>query len=311
MNQRTIIFIAAMLISSVIIGDSIIYSSDRKASEQMPDAKEQTENRQAGKEKSKHRTIERNGKEFIIFETEPITVTIVNDKTCRECETSKIIPWLQGQLGATLALRRVEFDTVEGTDIIKEYDAQYLPYLLVGKEVEKKENLDHLTHHILTSIKDRYFLDFEKVGAKAGKYLWVTYYSKDDPRAPRLAFNKTEYDFGDVSLKDGVVKTEFTVKNSGKNPLQFVNMSTSCGCTSAQLKLPETTSPMYTMPGHGDPPAKWRGTLAPGESGTLTVHYDPSVHKDLVEQVTREIYVVSNDPATPKMKLKIHVNQIK
>ena len=41
----------------------------------------------------------------------------------------------------------------------------------------------------------------------------------------------------------------------------------------------------------------------------LIVYYDPSVHKDLVGAVTREIFVMTNDPVTPEMKIRIKANQ--
>jgi hypothetical protein len=305
MSNRNLI-ITAVLLVVVIAGGKLLYSTTGKDSTAVDQS---TADKVSENKLSKNKVIVRDGKEFIVEELEPITITVVNDSSCRECDTGRLLKWLKGQFGTSLALRSVQFDSTEGRNLIQKYSANYLPFLLVGNEVSKQENLDHLTHHIITATQDRYFVDLEKLGAPVGKYLGSTYYSKSDPNAPKLIALATEYNFGDVSLRDGIVKTEFLLKNSGNTPLEFFNITTSCGCTSAQVELPSgTTSPLYTMPGHKEP-ERWRGKLASGEEAKLIVYYDPSVHKDLVGAVTREIYVMTNDPVTPEMKIKIRVNQ--
>jgi hypothetical protein len=307
MSKRNVI-IAIVLLVAVIAGGKSLYSTSTKDPAQSPVMKQHFTDQETERILTENKVIIRDGKEFIIEEMGPISITIVNDWNCSACDTRELIKWLKGQFGTTLAFRSVEFDSEEGKNIIKEHDATYLPFILVGKEVAKQENLDHLTHHIITATQDSYFVDLEKLGARIGKYLWATYYSRTDPDAPRLIAMSTEYDFGDVSLKKGIVKTAFLIKNTGKNPLEFFNITTSCGCTTAQVELTSGTSPTYTMPGHKEPEI-WRGKLAPGENAKLIVYYDPSVHKDLVGAVTREIYVTTNDPVTPEMKIRIKVNQ--
>ena len=49
--------------------------------------------------------------------------------------------------------------------------------------------------------------------------------------APELVLDKTVYDFGTIGYaSDGTF--EFTVKNTGKEPLIISNVQKSCGCTS-------------------------------------------------------------------------------
>ena len=307
MSNRNLI-ITVVLLVAVIAGPKILYSTSNKDPAQSPVIKQHFTDQGTEEILAKNKVIIRDGKEVVVEEMEPITITIVNDRNCSACDTRELVKWLQGQFSTTLNLRSVEFNSEEGKNIIKEHEATYLPFLLVGKEVAQQENLDHLTHHIITATQDRYFVDLEKLGATAGKYLWATYYSKSDPDAPKLIAMTSEHNFGDVSLKDGIVKTEFLLKNTGNTPLEFFKITTSCGCTTAQVELTSGTSPTYTMPGHKEP-ERWRGKLAPGENTKLIVYYDPSVHKDLVGAVTREIYVMTNDPATPEMKIRIKVNQ--
>jgi len=119
---------------------------------------------------------------------------------------------------------------------------------------------------------------------------------------------ENEFDFGQVQLSNGKVSHEFIVKNEGKNPLEFLNANTSCGCTSTQIILKDNASPEYLMAGHQEP-VKWQGSLGPGEEGKVIVYYDPAVHPELNGAVTREVMIDTNDPNAPQLKLRIHVNQ--
>ena len=70
---------------------------------------------------------------------------------------------------------------------------------------------------------------------------------------PKLAFDKTQHDFGKVNEGDGPATYGFTFKNTGTTPLIIQNVSTTCGCTK-----PEWTK---------DP-------VRPGATGFIKVSYD-------------------------------------
>ena len=67
------------------------------------------------------------------------------------------------------------------------------------------------------------------------------------------------FDFGDILQSNGKVSTIFTVTNSGAEALKINRLSTSCGCTTAEMDLSD---------------------FAPGESRELKVTFDPQVHED-------------------------------
>jgi len=118
------------------------------------------------------------------------------------------------------------------------------------------------------------------------------------------------YDFGEVSVQSGEVRTSFTVKNNGNKDLVLKDMDTSCGCTEAAIVVDGQEGPRFNMRMHRQEPSDWSVLLTPGEEVELRVYYDPQVHLTLRGDVTREVYLFGNDLQTPLAKVRIFVNQV-
>lgn len=130
--------------------------------------------------------------------------------------------------------------------------------------------------------------------------------------APSLQLIEVERDLGTISQSDGKIHTDFQITNTGKSDLIIDKLSSSCGCTSASVIYQNTEGPEFTMPGHGkENPTGWSITIAPGDSATLRVYYDPTVHPDLVGDVTRTVSIFSNDPVNFEQKIAIALEQVK
>ena len=101
------------------------------------------------------------------------------------------------------------------------------------------------------------------------------------------------FDFGIVKYGD-VAEHVFKIKNKGNEPLQILKLSTSCGCTSATI-------------------ADEVKVIQPGKEVDMLVTFDPAVHKDDSDlgELTRVIYIVSNDEKNPEIEAKITANVIK
>ncbi len=138
------------------------------------------------------------------------------------------------------------------------------------------------------------------------------YMLKKAPRdRPVVEVSPESADLGNVSIAGGEVVTTFQVKNAGKNRLVITNLATSCGCTTAALVVRGVEGPRFGMDmGQGSGPAEWEAELSPGETATLKVYYDPRVHEDLRGFVIREVYIYSNDPVDPVVKVRISLNQV-
>lgn len=108
--------------------------------------------------------------------------------------------------------------------------------------------------------------------------------------APKIELNTKYFDLGDIDPSEGKRVETFFVKNAGKMPLNILSVSTSCGCTEAEVESEE---------------------ILPGEQSKLTVTYDPSVHPDLVGKIERVVYIKSNDPLQEEIELELIGNVLK
>jgi rhodanese-related sulfurtransferase len=97
--------------------------------------------------------------------------------------------------------------------------------------------------------------------------------------APAILVNNDTYDFG-TALEGVFVTHRFVISNIGDEPLQDLQARSTCGCT------------MTTILTH---------TLAPGESIDVEVTFDTAGYGG--RTVTKQVYVVSNDPVTPTLYL--------
>mgnify|MGYP001560368993 FL=1 len=114
---------------------------------------------------------------------------------------------------------------------------------------------------------------------------------------PKLALEIDRFDFGDVSMANGLAKKTVKITNQGDGDLKISRMQTSCMCTVVAVDVGGKRSPEFGMPGHGDGgPANWSQVIKPGESGELEMIFDPNAHgPDAVGPITREIDIFSND----------------
>ncbi|MHC4542709.1 MAG: DUF1573 domain-containing protein, partial [Planctomycetota bacterium] len=97
--------------------------------------------------------------------------------------------------------------------------------------------------------------------------------------APRIAFEKTVYDFGEVA-PGGKYTGRFTFANAGNAPLRITDVKKCCGA-------------VVTLD---------KEDLAPGESSTLKVQYSSGRGSGAVR---KQLHVSSNDEANPKVTLTI------
>ncbi|PIP87299.1 hypothetical protein COW81_01105 [Candidatus Campbellbacteria bacterium CG22_combo_CG10-13_8_21_14_all_36_13] len=105
--------------------------------------------------------------------------------------------------------------------------------------------------------------------------------------APIIIFNKTTYDFGNIPKSQGVIKTIFEIQNKGNKILEIGELSTSCGCTTASIS---------------------ESSIEPNKKAVLTVFFDPDFHTEPVGEITRTVFIPTNDPKMPEAEVKIKVD---
>ena len=102
---------------------------------------------------------------------------------------------------------------------------------------------------------------------------------------PQFSVSPQGYDFGRIG-PDEPVTTNFTVSNSGSAPLKIDSVTTSCGCTTAQLS---------------------GQTVAPGATVDLDVTFDPQAHNGATGKFVRYVYLRTNDSDQPEVEVKLEV----
>lgn len=107
----------------------------------------------------------------------------------------------------------------------------------------------------------------------------------------KVEISPASQDLGTVIYGD-VAKTEFTLTNFTPQKLAITRVSTSCGCTSAEVE---------------------KRSLEPYESTIVSVSFDPAVHKDDTDlgELTRTIYIDTDNPNFPQATSMIYANVIK
>ncbi len=101
--------------------------------------------------------------------------------------------------------------------------------------------------------------------------------------APQIVVEPTSQDLG-VRPQERI-ELAYTVRNAGDALLIIEKVSTSCGCTEAELDRTE---------------------IPPGETAQLLVSLDP-IEDDLFGDVKRVIYLRSNDPDAPEVSVEFNV----
>ena len=125
----------------------------------------------------------------------------------------------------------------------------------------------------------------------------------------KLTLSETKWDLGDVAMSKGVESREVQMTNDGKAPVTITRMETSCMCTTAQI-IHENgeSSGVKGMVGHGGTPALSE-VVAPGETVTVLVKYDPNAHGPYATGPTqRTVSLFTNSKTQPPLKLALSGN---
>ena len=104
----------------------------------------------------------------------------------------------------------------------------------------------------------------------------------------QVELSATEFDFGTIPNTEPVSQV-FQVRNVGQGWLEITGVSTSCGCTMAEIDSQR---------------------LAAGQTTDLTVTYDPRTHEGATGEFMRVVYLRSSDPDAPEVTLVIRVTVV-
>jgi len=112
------------------------------------------------------------------------------------------------------------------------------------------------------------------------------------------------YDFGTISMKDGLVEHVFKVSNTSGQDVFVKKLTTSCMCTNAFIEGAGGEKGPFGMEGMGYvPPAD--ELIKAGESRDIKVVYDPNAHGPAgVGRIDRFIYLADASGRALKFEIK-------
>lgn len=117
---------------------------------------------------------------------------------------------------------------------------------------------------------------------------------------PVAEIGPTLIDLGKMKVSE-IKEADFSLKNTGSQPLQLTNISSSCGCVTAKvIKADGWESVEFGMHSR----SKSTTEVAPQEEIKIKVIYRPAV-MPVRGPVGREVYLSTNDPNQPRLTLKI------
>jgi rhodanese-related sulfurtransferase len=91
----------------------------------------------------------------------------------------------------------------------------------------------------------------------------------NDP-SPAPIISPATHDFGIIAQKDGVVSTVFDLENPTSKEMVITEITTSCGCTTAEVDIK---------------------TIPPGATRKLTVFFNPNFHKEPEGKFSRTVFI--------------------
>ena len=119
-----------------------------------------------------------------------------------------------------------------------------------------------------------------------------------------LTAAETFYDFGTISMKNGLVARSFKVTNPTANDIELKTVVTSCMCTKAYIEGGGATKGPFGMLGMGSvPPAN--ELIRAGESRDIEVVYDPNAHGPAgVGVIDRFVTLTDSSGGTLELEIK-------
>jgi len=99
-------------------------------------------------------------------------------------------------------------------------------------------------------------------------------------------FQEQSFDFGLIKQSSGKVTHDFAFIYNGQDPIKIIGAPTSCGCTSATVRPTN---------------------LNPGDSGILTVNFNPNLHAEPQGKFFKTISLVTDPELKNSPEIKIWV----
>lgn len=129
----------------------------------------------------------------------------------------------------------------------------------------------------------------KKIALLAGMLAFILVLAACSGQSPEIILGTDAFEFGEV-VNGVIAEKDLMITNNGGAPLIIEEVSTSCGCTTAEV----TPS-----------------AINPGESGVLHIEFDSGAHgPELTGELMRQIFLLTNDPNNPEVVITFSANVV-
>ena len=123
-----------------------------------------------------------------------------------------------------------------------------------------------------------------------------------------LTAPEMSYDFGTVSMAEGMVTKTFAVNNKSTAVITVRKLYTSCMCTSATLVMGDRRVGPFGMEGHGGPIPTINEEIPANQDVQVEVMFDPAAHGPAgVGPITRNVILETTDGKKLVFEIKAKV----
>jgi len=121
-----------------------------------------------------------------------------------------------------------------------------------------------------------------------------------------LSALETSYDFGKISMAQGLVEKIFEISNPTNQDITVERITTSCMCTLSYISTSEGKEKgPFGMVGHGGTVPKANEIIKAGESRVIRVVYDPNAHGPAgVGRIDRFVTLTDTSGGTLQLEIK-------
>lgn len=118
---------------------------------------------------------------WVAYNEPVVTVQVVNDKDCKECDVTDAVKMMK-RVMPTLLVKEVQFDSADGKALIDQMKIKSLPAFVFDESVTKTDIYTQ-AQDIFQKQDSNYLIDTAQIGIQPGKFLTLPQVSADDAQA--------------------------------------------------------------------------------------------------------------------------------
>lgn len=117
-------------------------------------------------------------KTWVAYSEPAVTVKVVSDENCAECDPAEVLVWLR-RVSPTISAEKINFDSEEGKNLIEKFSLKTLPAFIFSNSVTKTEFYAQ-AQMIFSEKENQYELNIQELGLAPGKYLEIPAINEND-----------------------------------------------------------------------------------------------------------------------------------